>query len=244
MMHTRARSPGTPPKPGLVRRPLLHSLFAVVFAFSALALAGCGKHPRVYRAGGLLATEAVASPGAGASGVTAAFLMIRNRSDAADELVKVTSPNIEAIEFHEAVEVGGVRQMRNASTLAIPAGERLTLAPGGKHLMLFGLDPALKEGDRVPLSLTFRNGTTIEAELALVADAAEHFSRHADHHSGGHGSGSRQSGPDHAGSHEGHRRQTGPDTGTDAGTGTGTGTGSDTGTGTGTGTAKPPAGPQ
>lgn len=169
-------------------------VLALALAVTLLAATGCGKHPRVYRAGELSATEAVAAPGTGAARATAAFLSIRNRSATDDELVKVTSPKVEAIEFHESVARDGTSEMRPAVAFSIPAGGRLALTPGGKHLMVFGLDPALKPGDRIPLSLTFRSGTVIAAEMTLVPAARAHVAQHSAHHSGAHHSGAHDSG--------------------------------------------------
>lgn len=161
-------------------------ILTLALALAVITAGGCGKHPRVYRGGELSATEAVAGTGGGASRISAAFLSIRNRAATADVLVGATSPKAEAIEFHETVDVDGTLEMRPATAFAIASGERLALAPGRKHLMVFGLDPALKTGDRIPLILTFRSGTIIEAEMELVADASARFSDHAAHHSGAH----------------------------------------------------------
>ena len=51
----------------------------------------------------------------------------------------------------------------------VRAGGRVAFAPGGRHAMLFGIDPAVKPGTAVPLRFGFADGTTAEAEAKTVA---------------------------------------------------------------------------
>ena len=46
--------------------------------------------------------------------------------------------------------------MRPLARIDVRYGE-IVFAPGGRHLMLFGVDPALKPGDQIPLVLHFSN---------------------------------------------------------------------------------------
>lgn len=93
----------------------------------------------------------------------------------ADALVSVSSPKAERIELHSMTMDGGVMRMRAETSLAVPANGSLTLAPGGNHLMLFGFDPAVKTGDRLPLTLTFKSGAKVStsAEVRPVAAPAK-----------------------------------------------------------------------
>ena len=40
--------------------------------------------------------------------------------------------------------------------------------PGGRHVMLYGLDPAIKPGTAIPLRFGFAGGQTAEAEAKTV----------------------------------------------------------------------------
>jgi copper(I)-binding protein len=45
--------------------------------------------------------------------------------------------------------------------------DRLTFKPGGKHAMLFGLDPALKPGAKVSLTFTFEPAPPVKVEAIV-----------------------------------------------------------------------------
>jgi len=50
---------------------------------------------------------------------------------------------------------GSVMRMRAVGTLALPAGKSITLSPGGYHVMLMDLVQPLREGESIPVTLTF-----------------------------------------------------------------------------------------
>jgi len=50
---------------------------------------------------------------------------------------------------------GGVMRMRPLTAIDIPAGQTVTLSPGGTHIMLLGLTQPLREGQSFPLTLSF-----------------------------------------------------------------------------------------
>lgn len=81
-------------------------------------------------------------------------------------IVGITSPRAERIELHETVREGGVARMVPLREDAFGPGEPLVFEPGGRHAMVFGLDPALEPGDAIPLTITFDPAppVTIEAE--------------------------------------------------------------------------------
>jgi len=102
-----------------------------------------------------------------ATGRPAGGYLVVKGGTAADALVAASSPKAERVELHSMVMDNGVMRMRAESSLAVPANGSLTLAPGGNHLMLFGLDPAVKAGDRVPVTLTFKSGAKISASAEV-----------------------------------------------------------------------------
>jgi hypothetical protein len=85
---------------------------------------------------------------------------------AADALVAVSSPAAKSIELHSMTMTDGVMKMRAETSFAVPATGELKLAPGGNHLMIFGLSPDVKAGTKVPLTFTFQSGAkvTVDAE--------------------------------------------------------------------------------
>ena len=88
-------------------------------------------------------------------------------------LVSVTSPRIGRIEMHETMATGSMSSMRPLARIPVRAGQVLAFAPGGRHLMLFEMDPRLHAGDRVELSFNFEQGAP-QRVSATVATGDEH----------------------------------------------------------------------
>ena len=170
-----------------------------LFLSSVLALAACNQTPETGEAANdsaNLAQEAAAPGGGGsaASGAVAiadamlrlpavpgrpgaAYFTLRNEG-APLTLASASAERAERAEIHESTMEGGVMQMRQLQNLELPQGAT-EFASGGKHIMLFGLDPALKAGDSVPLTLTFGNGQSITVDA--VAQAAGGTENHSGH---------------------------------------------------------------
>lgn len=78
-----------------------------------------------------------------------------------DRLMGVSSPGLK-VELHETMRMaGGMMSMADTPDVAVPAGARVVFAPGGRHLMIFGLKPGVAE---VPLVLRFASGRLVRAE--------------------------------------------------------------------------------
>lgn len=94
-------------------------------------------------------------------------------SDTGDRLVSVSSPISGHILLH-SIEPGGngVSRMVHLDTLDLPAGETVTLAPGGMHLMLMQLTQNLEKGTSFPLTLTFATEGEITVEVPVLGIAA------------------------------------------------------------------------
>ena len=70
-------------------------------------------------------------------------------------LIGVSSPVSGTAELHSMTFKQGVMKMRPLRYLDLPAGQPVTLAPGGNHVMLFDLKKPLAAGSRVPVILDF-----------------------------------------------------------------------------------------
>jgi periplasmic copper chaperone A len=92
-----------------------------------------------------------ATPGKSENG--AAYVTIQSPN--ADRLVAVSSPVAKKAELHTMSMQGMVMKMRPLAGLDIPAGQPVTLKPGGEHIMLMGLNQPLHEGQSFPLTLDF-----------------------------------------------------------------------------------------
>jgi periplasmic copper chaperone A len=76
-------------------------------------------------------------------------------SPTADRLTAVSSPVAKKAELHTMSMEGGVMRMRPLAAIDIPAGQTVTLSPGGMHIMLLGLTQPLHQGQSFPLTLSF-----------------------------------------------------------------------------------------
>ena len=99
-----------------------------------------------------------------------AYLTIR--SPAPDRLLSVSSPVAKKAELHTMEMAGMVMKMRPLAGLDIPAGQPITLKPGGEHIMLMGLNGPLREGQSFPLTLTFEKAGTREVTVAVEKPGA------------------------------------------------------------------------
>jgi copper(I)-binding protein len=114
---------------------------------------------------------------------TGAFMQLRSPTDTA--LVSAASPVAGVVEIHEMKMDAGVMRMGAIRTLAVPAGKPTELKPGGYHVMLMELKQPLKEGETVPVMLTFEDKAgkrqTVEVKApvrALTAPAPDSAHKH------------------------------------------------------------------
>ncbi len=108
-------------------------------------------------------------PGAKAAGV---FMTIENKGKDADRLVSASSSAAGIVEIHEMKMDGGIMQMREVKALEVKPGATVELKPGGYHVMLLDLKPPLKQGETVPVTLTFEKSGTVEVKAAIEAMGA------------------------------------------------------------------------
>lgn len=102
------------------------------------------------------------------------FLTITNKGSEPDRLIAVSSPEAAASELHEMSMDNGVMKMRPlANGIEIPAGGKVTLAPGGLHLMFITLKDTLKEGRKFPVTLTFEKAGKVDTFLHIMAIGAK-----------------------------------------------------------------------
>ena len=90
---------------------------------------------------------------AGKADTGVAYVAIQ--SPTADRLVSLSTPVAKKAELHTMSMQGMVMKMRPLSGLDIPAGQPVTLKPGGDHIMLMGLNQPLRAGQTFPLTLDF-----------------------------------------------------------------------------------------
>jgi periplasmic copper chaperone A len=108
-------------------------------------------------------------PGAKVAG---AFMAIANQGKDADRLIKVASPAADLVQIHEMAVDGGIMKMRAVQGVDLKPNTTTELRPGGFHVMLEGLKQPLKQGDNIPLTLTFEKAGSINVQLIVEAMGA------------------------------------------------------------------------
>jgi Uncharacterized protein conserved in bacteria len=101
--------------------------------------------------------------GAKAGGCFATFLASTD-----DRLVGGSTPRAAQLQIHEMSTSDGMMKMGEMKDgLPLAAGETISLAPGGNHVMLIGLTQPLAEGETVPLTLRFASApeVTVQAQV-------------------------------------------------------------------------------
>ncbi|UIP05789.1 copper chaperone PCu(A)C [Erythrobacter sp. SDW2] len=148
-----------------------HTFAALAFGLAAFTIGGCQNEPRT-------ATEHEAAPvsDTGIEGLTVAKAHLMMPAVAGnpaglffdvsysgtDELT-LESADIaqsQATTIHDVVEKDGMTQMVALGPLLIKAGDAVSFAPGGKHVMAMKLDEAVAPGSKVDVTLTFAGGKT------------------------------------------------------------------------------------
>ena len=102
---------------------------------------------------------------------TGAFLKLSIQGADAT-LIAASSPVAGVTQIHEMAMSEGVMRMREVTGgVPLKAGQSFELKPGGYHIMMMDLKQPVKAGDRVPLTLTFKQGdgqqttTQVDAEV-------------------------------------------------------------------------------
>jgi periplasmic copper chaperone A len=109
-----------------------------------------------------------ATPAGALSG--AVYMTLDNKTTAADRLISASSNVAAQVQIHEMSMVNSVMQMRQLTNgLPVPAGESVTLKPGGYHVMLIGLKKQLTAGETIPLTLTFEKAGNISVTVPIKA---------------------------------------------------------------------------
>jgi periplasmic copper chaperone A len=109
----------------------------------------------------------------------AAYLSIKDNGREADRLVSAESPVAEKIELHKSVEEGGVMKMLSMkSGIEVEPGSTVEFKPGGYHVMLIGLKQSLKEGEMIPLTLTFAKAGSVKVEAKVEKSSSAMSEKH------------------------------------------------------------------
>ena len=105
---------------------------------------------------------------------SAFYMKITNNKAEADALVAVESEACRTIELHQSqMDENGVMRMAPVEDgqIALPAGETVSLEPGGLHLMCIGVTSPMSMGQRIPLTLLLADAGEIVVEAEIRDEA-------------------------------------------------------------------------
>jgi periplasmic copper chaperone A len=119
----------------------------------------------IAQSGDVRITNAWARATPGGAQTAAAYVTLV--SSAGDRLTGASTPAAQKAELHTMTMDGGVMKMRQVDSIDVPAGQTVTLKPGGYHIMLVGLTEPLKEGQTFLLTLTFAKAGTQDVVVTV-----------------------------------------------------------------------------
>ena len=129
---------------------------------AALMLASCAPDP-VLRVDGAWVRLA-ATPKSPAASYFTVF-----GGPKADRLLNVSSPVVIRTELHESMSHGGMMSMKPITGgIDIPAGGAVEFKPGGKHAMMFNVNPGILPPRTLPMIFVFASGERIMVDAKVV----------------------------------------------------------------------------
>ncbi|ANK91796.1 MULTISPECIES: copper chaperone PCu(A)C [Rhizobium] len=134
------------------------------------AMAAGAQAGETVKAGDLEISGAFAKAMLPGQPVGGGFFTVKNNGKTDDRLVSVSSPVAGEVQIHEMATKDNVMRMRQLKDgVAIAAGETLKLEPGNLHLMFQKVKTPFKQGDTVPVTLSFEKAGKIDLVLQVLS---------------------------------------------------------------------------
>lgn len=150
--------------------------FALIALAAPLALSACGDPaPSYIDQAWVRLSPNKDSPSAG--------YFVAHGGDAGVQIRGVLTAYAVRVEMHESVMDKGVMTMKPIDSVDVPAKGEVAFAPGGKHLMLWGINDAAVNQGKMELTFLMSDGKRLlvdavirkpEAAGAPATNAAEH----------------------------------------------------------------------
>lgn len=142
--------------------------FAVAVALGMGVLAAPAAWADSVKAGALTVSDAWVRASAPGQTNGAGYFEIVNKGTASDRLLSAHSAASERVELHMMAMHNGMAQMREIDGgLEVPAGGKVSLAPGGNHLMFMKLKAPFAAGAEVPATLVFEKAGEVAVKLKV-----------------------------------------------------------------------------
>lgn len=101
---------------------------------------------------------------------SAIYFVINNETGGDDTLLSVDCDKARMVELHlSKMDASGKMVMEHQENVPIPAGEQVTFAPGGLHVMLMNLNEDLVDGQEMDITLHFEKAGDIAASAVVRA---------------------------------------------------------------------------
>lgn len=111
--------------------------------------------------------------------VQAGYVTVFNNGSTSQAIVGAESALFEKVELHTSRVEKGVAIMEAVKRVEIPAGGKVSFAPGGLHLMLHGPKQGQSPGALVAISLILESGEKLVFDATVKKDGAR-----GSHHGG------------------------------------------------------------
>lgn len=157
--------------------------FAASFlAVAALTLASCGDNP-VAGTKPLNVVSGHIEMGATPDRPAVGYFRVQGGPQPV-ELVAVTATMAQRVEMHESVKENDMVTMKPITSAAVPARGELRFAPGGKHLMIWNINPAAVRAGKLPMTFIFTNNNNerILFDLPIKGASATDDAAHGEAH--------------------------------------------------------------
>lgn len=164
----------------MMNRSIIKTLLAgLAPAALMLGLAACSSEPEVPvdatpdAPEGITVTDGRLNLPGVAGNPGSVYFIITNSGPEMQMLRSAYVTGAESAMFHETSEYNLQVDMQEMTSVPVQAGETLEFAPGGKHVMVMGIDPALQPGGEVEVTLTFVRGDKVSFPARVLAAGDE-----------------------------------------------------------------------
>lgn len=148
---------------------------ALLLCSGALAAQDHHHHPGHAAAGNVnaLTVEQAWARALPPNAPAAAVYLSVNNPGAADRLLSVSTPMAARAELHTVRKDGELLKMVEEKSVEVPANGALAFVPGGRHVMLMGLQKPLIAGEHFQLTLEFEAAGPREVRVDIRENAPD-----------------------------------------------------------------------
>ena len=109
----------------------------------------------------------------------AGYFKIKNTSNTDIHLLEVVSDSVDNIELHTIIMEEDVAKMRPIKGgVIIKVGETMEFKPMGNHLMFFGINKELGEGELMEANFKFKNSKDLLVKFKMESNKSSHNHEH------------------------------------------------------------------